>query len=171
MNLSNLYNSATGLTHLLSSLIAMVFATFVLYLPKGTRVHRLMGYLYILSMSVLLITAFSIYELFKGWGVFHWSAVFSAVVIVLGFVPIILHRPKKNYVVLHFSFMYWSIIGLYSAFLSETLVRIPKIVIVNDLPNEIFYQMTGVGVFIVMGLGAFFFIRNYRKWEAIYSVR
>jgi uncharacterized membrane protein len=169
MNLSNLYNSATGLVHFLSSLVAMVFAALVLFLPKGTRIHRMFGYLYILSMTVLLVTAFSIYELFKGWGVFHWSALFSALVIMAGFVPILLQRPKHNYVILHFSFMYWSIIGLYSAFLSETLVRIPKIVIVNDIPNEVFYQMTGVGTFVIMGLGALFFIRNYRGWKEIYQ--
>jgi len=171
MNLSNLFNSSIGLLHFLSSLAAMLFAALVLYLPKGTRLHRFFGYLYTSAMAVLLITAFLIYELFNGWGVFHWSAVFSSLVLLAGLTPILLQRPKKNYVTLHFSFMYWSIIGLYSAFLSETLVRIPKMVIVDDVPNEVFYQMTGIGVFVVMSLGAFFFKRNYRKWEALYGGR
>jgi len=72
---------------------------------------------------------------------------------------------------LHFSFMYWSIMGVYGAFVSETLVRMPKVVIESGIPNSVFYQMTGIGTAIVMGLGVYFFLKNKSKWDKQFGLK
>jgi hypothetical protein len=61
--------------------------------------------------------------------------------------------------------MYWSVMGVYAAFVSETLVRMPKVVIESGIPNSVFYNMTGIGPALVMGLGGYFFAKYRSKWE------
>lgn len=170
MNFGNFITSQTGLIHFIFSMLALLLGTAVLVMNKGTQKHKLIGKLYVYSMLVVLITAFMTYRLFGTWGIFHWTAVVSTLTILLGLIPIRIKRPAKNYVMLHFSFMYWSVIGVYGAFVSETLVRMPKVVIESGFPNKIFYNMIGIGMAIVMGLGVFYFIKLKPKWEAQFNV-
>ena len=61
--------------------------------------------------------------------------------------------------------MYWSVVGVYAAFVSKTLVRIPKVVVNSGVPNYVFYNMTGIGTALVMSLAVYFFIKNQPQWE------
>ena len=158
MNFDYLVGDNIGLAHLFASILALMTGTLSLIFTKGTVLHKRIGYVYAIAMFVLLLTAFMIYRLFGSWGIFHWTALISTLTIICGLVPILTRRPKNNYISLHFSFMYWSIIGLYGAFAAETLVRLPKVVIESGIPNNVFYNMTGIAVGLTMGLGAFFFI-------------
>ena len=164
MNFGNFITSQSGLIHFIASIFALLLGTLVLVLKKGTMKHMLIGRLYAFTMSVLLITAFMTYRLFGTWGIFHWTAVISSLTILFGLIPILTKRPANNYVTLHFSFMYWSVIGVYGAFVSETLVRMPKVVIESGIPNNVFYNLTGIGSALVMGLGIYFFLKLKPKW-------
>lgn len=165
MNFGNFITSNTGLIHFISSIVALLLGTFVLVLPKGTSKHKTIGRLYGMTMLVVLVTAFMIYRLFGTWGIFHWTAVVSSLTLFCGLLPILTRRPTNNYLSLHFSFMYWSIMGVYGAFVSETLVRMPKVVVESGIPNSVFYNMTGIGTAIVMGLGVYFFLKFKPKWD------
>jgi len=170
MNFENFITSNTGLMHFIASLFALLLGTFILILQKGTSTHKIIGKLYVLTMLVLLITAFMTYRLFGKWGIFHWMAVISTVTLLCGIIPISIKRPVNNYVLLHFSFMYWSIIGVYGAFVSETLVRIPKVVVEGGIPNNVFYNLIAIGTILVMGFGAYFFIKLRPKWERQFGI-
>ena len=170
MNFENFITSKTGLMHFIASLFALLLGTFILILQKGTSTHKIIGKLYVLTMLVLLITAFMTYRLFGKWGIFHWMAVISTVTLLCGIIPISIKRPVNNYVLLHFSFMYWSIIGVYGAFVSETLVRIPKVVVEGGIPNNVFYNLIAIGTILVMGFGAYFFIKLTPKWERQFGI-
>jgi len=146
-------------------MFALLLGTLILVIPKGTSKHKIIGRLYALTMLVVLTTAFMTYRLFGTWGIFHWTAVISSLTLVCGIIPILIRRPTNNYISLHFSFMYWSIMGVYGAFVSETLVRMPKVVVESGIPNRFFYYMTGIGTAIVMGLGVYFFLKNKSKWD------
>lgn len=163
MNLFKLVASAAGAIHLIFSLFALALGTAVLLMNKGTRAHKRVGYLYVIAMLGVNATALMIYRLFGGFGLFHWMAVLSLLTIICGILPMWLQKPR-SYVSLHFNFMYWSVIGLYGAFVSETFVRIPEVVIESGLPNAMFFRMMGIGVAMVMGLGAYGAIRNQKKW-------
>jgi uncharacterized membrane protein len=165
MNFGNFITSNTGLIHFIASLFALLFGTLVLVLKKATSKHKIIGRLYGFAMLVVLITAFMTYNLFGAWGIFHWTAVISSVTLFAGLLPILTKRPTNNYVSLHFSFMYWSVMGVYGAFVAETLVRIPKVVVESGIPNKVFYNMTGIGTALVMGLGAYFFLKLKPKWD------
>ena len=169
MNFEHIITDNIGLLHLIVSVFAMVAGSLVLGLTKGTKTHKRIGYIYSSAMLLVLVTAFSMYNLFGVWGIFHWTAVVSSLTIGFGLIPIFTKRPKKNYISLHFSFMYWSVIGLYGAFMAETFVRLPKIVVDSGVPNSMFYNMTGIAVGITMGIGAYFFIKLKPKWDNLFN--
>lgn len=171
MNFENFITSHTGLLHFIASLFTLIFGTLILVLPKGTVKHKVIGRLYVITMLILLITAFMIYRLFGKWGVFHWTAVISSLTLVAGFLPVLFKRPVNNYISLHFSFMFWSVIGVFGAFVSEILVRIPKIVVVSGIPQSVFYNMTGIGTAIIMALGTYYFLKFKPKWSKQFERR
>ena len=110
-----------GLTHLLFALLAIGLGTAVIFRRKGTRVHRWLGRSYVVLMLGLNITAFMIYELFGGFGLFHWMALISFATVLIGY----LHawRKKPGWKVTHAYFMAGSYVGLIAALAAETLTR------------------------------------------------
>ncbi len=152
-----------GLTHLITAVLALVFGTLNLLQAKGTLAHKRIGYGYAASMSIMLLTAFLLYNLFGKWGVFHWAAVVSSLTLSAGLIPVILRT--KNYLTLHFAFMYWSVMGLYGALTAEGLVRLPRVVRESGIPNSTFYTMTGIAVGATMVAGGIFFIKLSASWQ------
>ncbi|WP_138432093.1 DUF2306 domain-containing protein [Fodinibius saliphilus] len=145
-----------GSIHLITAILSLITGTAILGLKKGTSLHIKIGYLYVGSMLGVNITAFMIYRLFGGFGIFHYAALISLLTVVLGFIPALLKKPKEGWLELHFSFMYWSVIGLYAAFVSEMLTRIP------DTP---FFGMLGIATFTIMALGGGYFYWKKNQWS------
>lgn len=151
-----------GLIHLMSSIIALISGTFVLIMKKGTLQHKRIGYAYVISMVLLLLTSFMIYRLFNGWGIFHYTTIASLLTIGLGMVPIWTKKPTDNWKYMHFSFMYWSVIGLYSAFVAEVLTRVPK---------TSFFGMVGISFVLIMIAGGIFYGINKSKWQSLFGIK
>ena len=164
MQLENLVSGTYGLIHLWCSVLALVAGTAVLGATKGTATHKRIGYVYCFAILGVNITAFMIYRLFGSFGIFHWMAVLSLLTLLAGMLPMLLKKPK-SYVSLHFSFMYWSVMGLYAAFVAETMVRIPEVVIESGIPNATFYNMTGIAIGIVMVLAKYYAGKKRKKWS------
>ena len=136
----------------------------MLTLTKETTKHKMIGRLYVLTMLVVLVTAFMTYRLFGTWEIFHWTAVISSLTLICGLIPVLIKRPINNYKSLHFSFMYWSIMGVYGAAVSEILIRMPKVVVESGIPNSVFLQYNGVETALVMGIGVYLFLKLKPKW-------
>ncbi|OYX28840.1 MAG: hypothetical protein B7Z06_00470 [Flavobacteriales bacterium 32-35-8] len=153
--MENLVGDNTGLIHLISSCFALLFGTLVLILKKGTQRHKQIGYLYVISMGILILTALMIYRLFKTWGIFHYATLFSLITIILGMIPVWRKKPVNTWRNQHVSLMYWSVIGLYSAFAAEILTRIPQ---------TPFFGMVAIGTVVILLLGGIFFNINKSKW-------
>ncbi len=160
--MAHLIGDIYGLIHLISSIVALISGTFVLIIKKGTKRHKQVGYVYVLSMAILILTAFMIYRLFNKWGVFHYATIGSLITIVLGMIPVWTKKQTKNWVFKHFSFMYWSIIGLYMAFTAEVLTRIP------ETP---FWEMVVTTSVIIMIIGRIFFRINKPKWAKQFGTK
>ena len=164
MTLLHIYSNNVGLIHLIFSVLAVITGTSVLIQKKGTINHRKMGYLYTFSMIGVLVTSFFMYNLFGRFGIFHGLALVSMVTLLGGLLPMLLRKPK-SYITMHYNFMFWSVFGLYGALIAEILVRIPKAVFTDSTPNSLFYNLIGVGVFFVMGLGYFIINKNRSNWS------
>ena len=166
-----LVHSPVGLIHFIAAALALISGALVLLWPKATRRHIRVGYVYTASMCIMLVTAFAIYNLYGSFGVFHWLALVSTVTLAGGMVPVLLKRPVRTYVVLHFSFMYWSVVGLYMAFAAETLVRLPQVVIEGGVPNRTFYMMV-IGSMVVLGVIAnVIWYRMKPRWTAQFGMQ
>ena len=166
MDLSQLIGDGIGWLHVIFGVIALLFGTTILIRRKGDQLHRKFGYVYTLAMLGLNITALLIYRLFGSFGIFHWLALISLLTLIAGLLPVFLKKPKR-YLGLHLNFMYWSVIGLYGALVAETMVRIPDVVIENDLPTQVFYRYSGLGAGLVMFVGIFFILLRQKKWDRI----
>lgn len=166
MNFSALVSNLTGVVHLASAVLAMATGLWVLIRPKGTRAHRRTGYVYASSMAVLNLTAFLIYRLYGGFGIFHVFALLSIATLAAGMYPV-LARKRPGYLLQHFNYMYWSVIGLYCAFMAETFTRLPSVVLDEaGRPVTIFYAFTGVGIGVVMLAGVLAYRRLRPVWAA-----
>ena len=165
--MDNIVSGATGLIHLIVSIIALITGLVVLITTKGTKRHKQIGYIYAISMVILNITAFMIYKLFGKFGIFHWFALVSCLTLLLGIYPVLV-KNFKNYLLVHFNYMYWSVVGLYCAFCAEILTRIPFI---YDLPNkrQLFGILTGVSIFLVMTVATIIFAKMKPKWTKQYE--
>lgn len=160
-------SGSTGLIHLIVSIIALITGLVVLITKKGTKRHKQIGYIYAISMILLNITAFMIYRLFGKFGIFHWFAVISLLTLFAGIYPV-LAKKSKNYLLLHFNYMYWSVVGVYCAFCAEILTRIP---FVYDLPNKkkLFGILTGLSIFLVMTVATIIYAKMKPKWTKQYG--
>ena len=92
---------AFGFVHALLGIAALLVGLMVLFQRKGTRSHRRLGTMYVLSMFALNITALMIYDLFGGFGPFHVAALISLATVSAGFVPVYYRRPQGTWVELH----------------------------------------------------------------------
>ncbi|NQX78524.1 DUF2306 domain-containing protein [Gilvibacter sp.] len=153
--MENLISGTVGGLHLLTAILAMIAGTAVLLLPKGTKLHKRMGYVYVASMTPMLVTAFMLYNLFGYFGVFHIAAIVSGITLLGGMVPVFTKRPKNDWIAYHFAFMYWSVLGLYAAFFSEVFTRIP------ETP---FFGMVGIATALTFGIGGFVFKKRKQQW-------
>lgn len=103
--MENLVGDTTGLIHLISSIVALVSGMLVLVIRKGTKRHKQIGYIYVLNMLGMIITAFMIYRLFKGWGIFHYATIAILLTILFGMIPVWTKKPKDTWMYQHFSFI------------------------------------------------------------------
>lgn len=114
----------TGWIHFIASISSLLTGTYILLTLKGSRIHRLVGYVYTASMIVVIVTAFMIYRLFGGFGIFHVFALVSTFALVGGMYPMLKKNRRPKDLVQHAEVMGWSVVGLYCAFISEMCSRI-----------------------------------------------
>lgn len=121
--IAHLQSHLLGLVHLLTALAAMACGTAVIFAPKGTRKHRLLGRSYLLLMLAMNGTALLIYELFGRFGPFHWMVLVSLASVIGGYLAVWRKVPGWKY--RHALFMVGSYVGLMAAAAAEVASRVP----------------------------------------------
>lgn len=149
-------NTPLGWFHFIIALISMLSGTYILFQPKGTQLHKRFGYLYVLSMVLVCGSSLGVYNITGGVGVFHILAIAGLLTLVLGILPLFLKSIKNKYKFFHLWFMYYSVLGLYAAFVSELSLRIP------ENPSYTTVGITSAAVFI---LGSIFIFWKEKKWK------
>ena len=151
--MAGITHTTIGFIHLVMALLATFAGTLVMSSRKGGKFHKRWGYVYVVNMVGLNLTALMIYDLFGYFGIFHYGAIFSLLTVLAGFIPAI--RRKEGWIVRHYSFMYWSLVGLYAAFASETIVR---------MPNSPFFGMVGLASGLIFLIGWLAFKPMRKRW-------
>jgi len=134
-------------------MISLISGTLVLVLTKGTRIHKSIGYVYCLFMLIVNGTAFGLYHLYGRFGPFHLAALISLSTLLAGIFPVLIRT--KSWLNYHLAFMYYSVMGLYAAFASEVIVRIPGIA---------FGPAVGIATAVVMITAMIIFQTLSKKW-------
>jgi uncharacterized membrane protein len=114
-----------GLVHTVFACLALCTGTLVLILGKGTATHRKLGYAYVCLMLLMNLSAFGIYRLSNGPGIFHFLALVSLFTIAGGLYCVWQRHTLRNWQMRHARFMAWSMVGLYAALVSEIATRLP----------------------------------------------
>lgn len=142
--------STIGWIHTIFSLVALIAGTAVVAIRKGTRWHRTLGHVYLTCMIALNISALFIYRLSGQFGPFHWLAVYSLVIIIVGMVPVFTRRPKGRWLTWHAAAISGSYVGLVAAFFAEIISRLPgtehSFGLVVTITSVI---VNGIGFFII----------------------
>ena len=149
-------NTQLGWFHFITSLIAILSGTYILFKPKGTKLHKQVGYLYALLMVLVCGSALGVYNITGGFGVFHTLAIAGLLTLIMGLTPIFFNKYKE----LHLWFMYYSVLGLYAAFISELSLRIP------EKPS---YKAVGIATVIVFILGSIFIFWKENTWKKYFK--
>jgi uncharacterized membrane protein len=90
MNFSALTLASPAIiTHLLFAILAFGLGAFQLISTKGTRTHRLLGYIWIVAMIIICVTSFGIKEvmptgMFGGYSPIHLLSIFVLVQLTRG---------------------------------------------------------------------------------------
>ena len=145
--------STIGYIHLTFAIISMITGLVVVFKPKGTIVHKRIGYLYVINMLLLNITSFFISN-FNGFSIFHFFAIVSLATIFGGMHAVL--KKYKNWLAGHYYFMSWSVVGLYCAFWSEVGTRFVK-------NMQDFWWAVAIATFLTAFLGAKIINKNAKK--------
>ncbi len=117
--------TSIGWVHFAIAIAAIAAGGLVALTPKATPRHRNLGRVYGGLMIILNVTAFLMYQLFGGFGPFHFAAVFSLITVIFGWVPV-RRRRDERWMRQHAYWMSGSYVGLLAAAAAETLSRIPE---------------------------------------------
>lgn len=156
--------SPLGGFHLAAAVVALAAGAFVLLSgPKGGRMHKRVGWLYLAAMLALNGSALLIYRLFRGFGPFHVAALVSLFSILTGGALAILARRARqrgererraHLVAGHYRAIAWSYIGLLAALVSETATRL-NIARPAAVPGREFAMAVAIATLAVVSVGAY----------------
>ncbi len=152
-----------GIVHTALAVAALILGPLVFVRTKGDRRHVLIGRMYAIAMLLVNVTGLFIYDLFGGWGLFHWFAVFGLVTLAAGFVPVYLKRPAGSWIELHYHFICWSYVGLVAAAFSEFFTRLPDFwpSLAGVLPRSWFWVALFACIAASMAVG--FYVITFRR--------
>jgi uncharacterized membrane protein len=149
--------STLGLIHTALAVLAMCLGGWVLLRPKGDQLHRRIGYAYALTMLLTNATALSMYQMTGRFGPFHWFAVVSLFSLSMGIGSAYAKRGP-GWFHRHYTYMGWSVVGLYAAFWSELGTRV--------LPMRQFWMGVVGATLLTVLVGAILIERNRGRFTA-----
>ncbi len=157
-----LSTALTSYLHLITAIIALFTAAIVLFAPKGTRIHKRMGYVFAVSLLLVNVTAAFMYNLTETVNFLHVFIILSFFSLSSGMWAAI-RRKSPNWLTRHITGMNSAALGVWAAGFAELTVRV--------LPAFL-TQAQVIGVAIGFGVLAFFAIwllnQRYMKQQHIY---
>lgn len=150
-----------GQIHLAFAVGALLCGAWVIVLRKGSRLHRLLGYTYLVSMLILNGTALLKYDLTGAVNMFHFFAMGSLLTIGAGFIAIRIRGSKRlSAAEAHGGLMIWSYFGLVMALIAEVVTRAFPVMLHGDGG---WFRFTSV--LILFSLVAAFFTHRFIRFQ------
>ena len=134
---------AVATAHVVAALSALGAGAAVLFFPKGTHTHRVIGSVYVLALVLVNLAALSLHRE-NTFGVFHTLAVASLVTITVGFSPLLLGKRSPPVIATHAYCMTWSYAGLVAAGCGQLAVAVG--------PDDIGSWVVPVAIAVVLSI-------------------
>ena len=109
--------------HVATASLALILGALVFLLPKGTALHRKIGYGYVVSMAVSAGSSFFLHRFNGGWSFFHVLAALTLLNLALGLLAIrrAARTGNRRLIVRHYGFMAGSYVAPVSALAGQFL--------------------------------------------------
>lgn len=142
-----------ALLHVAAAILALTTSALVLGRPKGTRLHRRVGYLFFAAMVAVNATAALLYNLTGQVNLLHGFIVLSLLSLLKGMLAV--WRRQPGWFQQHRQGMIAAAIGVWAAGAAELTIRV--------LP-QVFGPRQIIAIAVGIGVLAFFLIGwlNYR---------
>lgn len=145
--------------HIGLSALSLILGGFIFLNPKGTRLHRCAGMVYSFSMIGLNLAALGIYNLTGHFNFFHFTAILSLAMVLIGWAQPLFFRQSGNWLYRHYVYMCWSYVALVAAAFNEGFVRLPVLkALVHRAGNWVI-----IATQAVLLCAAAFFINQQKK--------
>lgn len=110
-------------THVIASVMGLITSTIVLVAAKGTQFHRKTGYVFVVTMLIINISALMIYRLTGKFNFLHIFAIVSLVSLIRGMLPA-MRRNSTNWLQTHITGMTAAALGVWAAGIAELITRV-----------------------------------------------
>jgi uncharacterized membrane protein len=148
-----------SLAHIGLSTLSLVLGVFIFVNTKGTRLHRWIGTLYAVSMVGLNLTALGIYNLTGHFNFFHFTAILSLAMVLVGWSQPLFRRRLRNWLYRHYVYMCWSYVALLAATFNEGFTRVTLLkALVHRAGNWVI-----IATQVILVCAAAFFINTRKK--------
>jgi uncharacterized membrane protein len=151
-----------GAAHLTAAITALVVGLAVFPAAKGTSFHRAMGFVYVLAMLAVNVTALGMYRLTGQFNMFHVLALVSLLAVLAGLFPLLRRTP--GWLLRHYRPMIGSYFGLWAAAVAESLTRVPALRALLPTPESV--VTFGVSVAVVFFVVSFVVNRRLARTYA-----
>jgi uncharacterized membrane protein len=103
--------------HVACAIYATLIGAYVLFTPKGTNQHKMLGRTFMFAMLSVNVSAFMLYPK-HGFTIFQPLAVISLIYIVLS-LYFVVKKPNKNWLTNHYYFICYAYLGVTAAALAR----------------------------------------------------
>jgi len=124
VEISNWIHSPMGGVHTISATIGLLTGAYILLSPKGTKIHKQMGYVFCVAVVLVNASALFVYDFNGGkFSVFHYLIPVSLLCLGYGILPALKKKRSANWKNKHIKGMNGAALGLWAAGATEYFVR------------------------------------------------
>lgn len=145
-----------GAIHTTLALLCIVVGAVQLVRPKRGMGHRARGYAYVYAILIADGAAMLLYRFTGAFNIFHVGALVNFVFVIVAIVPVLRTPRPAGWKHWHYYFIAWSYVGLISAALTETVVRLSY-----PITQSLAWGLTAIVTALVTTIG-YVLIQRYR---------
>ena len=115
--------TVAGWVHTVLASVGIVVGAEQVLRRRRDRLHRRLGYVYVVSMVVADCVILTVYRFSGRFNVFHAGALVNLVTIALALRPMLRSPRPTQWRLTHYMWITWSYIGLLAAAVTEFVIR------------------------------------------------
>ena len=112
-----------GWFHTILSSLGIIVGAEQLIRTRRDRLHRWLGYVYVLSMLAADLAILTVYRFNGHFNVFHVGALVNMFCVGMALRPMLVRPRPRQWKLIHFMWIAWSYVGLLCAALTEFIIR------------------------------------------------